>query len=1075
MNLDFGRCQVYKLNISTCLTEREQDYYNLYNDGISNKKLKERLGVQYPTPKHLAEEFHINDEEANELLESQLDKSSFKKYLLNEIEKFPSDGIRKIRKSAIYISDEEGNATESMRTDNRIVWFENECVRRCNVDLTDVPLLSEFLLLKCGSEVLTSVLNQIIDKGVDLDDKHYLFYTSSTGQMKEKIITLVEEAYWKKNQEALMCGLTEERINSVGGINMGKFFSAKALNISNSIEYDSGVSIDDVIIVPDFETMVSGMVNYLDVDTLEIQEKKMEIPIEHMDGAGIFIPGTFPCSCQIRGGWLKGAVFPFDFHKFVEKYRDELSDVHMKDAWGNPISVDEFLDAKIILTGSQLKMRKYYESMQEYRDCFKKSNLSITINNCAHTPKKEVKVAYQPFQTIPRANLTDESIKKLTEKTVNYINDAKKNPKIALKLMGIELESEDDTFEKVELNTLHASILKYPQMLNDGHVQKTMESALKSVRKEAQGCKLILDGLWSYICPDLFAFCQWLFLGQDVPEGLVPKDYIYNHYYDDKKIIETCCLRYPHLSDCEHGIRKVLQSEECKEWFIGTDTIVSSHDLISKVLQADWDGDHICLVHDKAFLDVLDRNKQPLFYDMTKAEPSLISDEAIMTCLTSSFHNENIGYVSNAITKIFNSEEPDTKLVEILCAYNNFVIDYFKTQKSMDLKQYASIYMDYKDSNNGTCKYKCPHFFMYAKDKKATQCEKHNKKSNADRISKYVAEKTSSGISKINYSNKEKFNPEMLKDSNIEVKRTFDKYIQLRELLEVLKKEHSALYKQMKKDLKAKESDKQLFNIYCSARIKDIFSDRKEATNYLVDIEYYTEECKKKKKDILWNCYGDILYENICRNVEGGITITPKRAVYQSFVEREKEIVESREKIKKEQEELQKVFVTSNVYDYLMGITTRRGCENDRYILFVLYILVERYKKKYGEDNNYIRIYKSSKQKNKFTPAIIDRWVDTKITSKALDRLEKNGYIKRETLQKYDKIYLCGIPAKTAEDKEIFVSESVNPLLDLWKFNNDRKVKTCEICGKKFLVVGNMKTCSQICSRKLEKSNKNKK
>ena len=228
-------------------------------------------------------------------------------------------------------------------------------------------------------------------------------------------------------------------------------------------------------------------------------------------------------------------------------------------------------------------------------------------------------------------------------------------------------------------------------MLNDVHVQKTMESALKSVRKEAQGCKLILDGLWSYICPDLFAFCQWLFLGQDVPEGLVPEDYIYNHYYDDKKIIETCCLRYPHLSDCEHGIRKVLQSEECKEWFIGTDTIVSSHDLISKVLQADWDGDHICLVHDKAFLDVLDRNKQPLFYDMTKAEPSLISDEAIMTCLTSSFHNENIGYVSNAITKIFNSEEPDTKLVEILCAYNNFVIDYFKTQKSMDLKQYASI------------------------------------------------------------------------------------------------------------------------------------------------------------------------------------------------------------------------------------------------------------------------------------------------------------------------------------------------------------------------------------------------
>ena len=49
MKLEFGRCQVYKLNISTCLTEQEQEYYDLYCRGISNKQLRERLGVQYPT------------------------------------------------------------------------------------------------------------------------------------------------------------------------------------------------------------------------------------------------------------------------------------------------------------------------------------------------------------------------------------------------------------------------------------------------------------------------------------------------------------------------------------------------------------------------------------------------------------------------------------------------------------------------------------------------------------------------------------------------------------------------------------------------------------------------------------------------------------------------------------------------------------------------------------------------------------------------------------------------------------------------------------------------------------------
>lgn len=353
-------------------------------------------------------------------------------------------------------------------------------------------------------------------------------------------------------------------------------------------------------------------------------------------------------------------------------------------------------------------------------------------------------------------------------------------------------------------------------------VKSESQQSMLSERRKAQGCKLVLDGFWSYICPDLYAFCQWLFLGQDVPEGLVPNGYIYNHYYNDKEIEETCCLRYPHLSDCEHGIRKVLQSKECEEWFNGTDTIVSSHDLISEVLQADWDGDHICLVHDKAFMDVLERDKYPLFYDMTKAESAQITNNAVMNCLISSFQNENIGFVSNAITKIFNSEgDPDTKLVRVLCAYNNFVIDYFKTQKSMDLQQYTFIYEEYKDSD----KHKCPHFFMYAKDKKQKQCEKSNLNGNADRISKYISDKTSNGIAKVNYSSKDAFNPEMLKNSDIKVDRTSEKYSQLRRLLLDLKREHSAWYKKVKDEVQKYIRNK---NQYLQKLI-----DEKKAQSYM--------------------------------------------------------------------------------------------------------------------------------------------------------------------------------------------------------------------------------------------------
>lgn len=831
MKLDFGRCQVYKLNISTCLTEREQDYYNLACDGISKKKLKERLeGNDFYTPQMIADIFHITEVQASILLMGQLHKDFFREYLEEEIKRFPDDKVREIRKSALYITDDKGVITDIKRTDNRIVWFENECVRRCNADLSDVPLLDQFLILKCGSKSLTGVLEQIIKNGVNMDGKHYVFYTSSTGQMKDTEITLFEEQYWKDNQSSLMCGLTEERINEKDGINMGKFFSAKALNISNSKKIETDVTIDDVIIVPDFQTIVKGMVNFLDVDTLDIQPTEKEIDIAHADGSGIFIPGALPCSCQIRGGFLKGAMFPFDFHKFIRQFEDKLSDIHMMDAWGDKLCIDDFLKAKIILTDSQLKMRKYYDSMEEYRQCFRESGQSITINNCAHTSNDEVRVAYQPFQTIPRENLTDDAIEKVTKKTIDYINQAKTDPKVALKLMGIELEADEieiqsESGENIQetiftnvLSPFHAAILEYPDMLNDIHVQKTMKSALLSERKKAQGCKLILDGTWSYICPDLFAFCEWLFLGEDVPKGLIPEGYIYNHYYNDKSDIkETCCLRYPHLSDCEHAIRKVLRSDDCNEWFVGNDTVVSSHDLISKAIQADWDGDHICNVHDKTFLDLLDRNQYPLYYDMTKAEPAPISTDAIMTCLTSSFFdNENIGFVSNSITKIFNSEnEPDIKMVRVLCAFNNFVIDYFKTQKAMNLKQYAKEYGKYKDK-------RCPWFFQYAKDKKKKTCQDYNEKSNCDRISKYVGSHTSKDISKVDYSTEEKFISEMLMDTKIKVKRQSSEYKNLRTLIMELKSELKNLYKKVKDDMDTEESAQQIFTIYCLAKLKKL-------------------------------------------------------------------------------------------------------------------------------------------------------------------------------------------------------------------------------------------------------------
>mgnify|MGYP007124150227 CR=1 FL=1 len=91
------------------------------------------------------------------------------------------------------------------------------------------------------------------------------------------------------------------------------------------------------------------------------------------------------------------------------------------------------------------------------------------------------------------------------------------------------------------------------------------------------------------------------------------------------------------------------------------------------------------------FLDCLGEQKEPLYYQMGSAPKSQITRTEEYQCLERSFDNENIGNVSNAITKIFNEENPDIKLIRILCAYNNYVIDFPKTQLSLDLKGYAPI------------------------------------------------------------------------------------------------------------------------------------------------------------------------------------------------------------------------------------------------------------------------------------------------------------------------------------------------------------------------------------------------
>ena len=52
----------------------------------------------------------------------------------------------------------------------------------------------------------------------------------------------------------------------------------------------------------------------------------------------MFIPGELPSSCQIRGGYIKGAMFPFDFRLFAHEISHNSI---LVDPWGTPHDVEK--------------------------------------------------------------------------------------------------------------------------------------------------------------------------------------------------------------------------------------------------------------------------------------------------------------------------------------------------------------------------------------------------------------------------------------------------------------------------------------------------------------------------------------------------------------------------------------------------------------------------------------------------------------------------------------------------------------------------------------------------------------
>jgi len=555
-----------------------------------------------------------------------------------------------------------------------------------------------------------NVLEQLIENGFYFKNRKYKFFTSSAGQIRDKKIISIKKEIFEAKEKTLMCGLSVDTINEKGGCNVTKFLAYLALTNSATDELKE-FDIDECIVVDDFVTTINEEVNYIDTENFTITPTKEDIEIIHTDGCGMYLPDASKKAFVFRGPWLKGLLVPFDFVRFVEKHENAkhiIKDIY-DDEWNiltgecltNPKASGKPI--KYIFTKSMFKMYKYYDNWQEYKEAFKK--YGCTAGKCSEELAiKEYKDKQMPYQMLQTLDLTDDEIKAITKRTLDFLRAAYTDIEAMKQIINAGTKNRNAFQQAFEL---------YPEIIKDPYFKQVLQDTIASRRKQAKSGKIELSAKYVLFAPDLYAFCEWLFCDIKKPKGLLQKGEVYCKLYNNNQKLDVC--RNPHLS-FEHAIRVNNLNEKAKDWFDTTCIYTSIHDPISKILQFDVDGDIALVIAEPVIIQAAERKKvRPLYYEMMKADAEIINEDSIYNSLKTAFeYGGKIGEYSNMISKLWNKEnrtKEDEDLIKILTCLTNFSIDAAKTKYMPELPKWL------KEEISKVKKQPLPYFFKYVKGK----------------------------------------------------------------------------------------------------------------------------------------------------------------------------------------------------------------------------------------------------------------------------------------------------------------------------------------------------------------------
>ena len=734
-----------------------------------------------------------------------------------------------------------------LNSHNRISIFDSELTRCLNMKPLNFDVRQTVENTDVNEQIMVvsvfyfEILEHLIHSGFYYNDAKYVYFASSAGQIRTKKAVFVREDLLNENWNKLACGLTVDEINSKGGMNLNKYNAYLAL-CSSATEEWTDFDIDRCIVVDDFETNVITEVDYVDDRDYSITRQTMPVAIPHTDGAGMISPELSDKNFMVRLPWTKGLLGVFDFKAFI---LETGCSSKVKDIWGKEWDIFED-NIQIIFTKSQLKMAAYYDSWDDYKNRFKKYGCHAGKCNVEENYFKKASINYQMIQSF--IDYKDSELKQMCSDSVNFINGICSDKEVQLEVFGIKNDK-----PRYKYNGMQKCLIEYNGLIKDSYFREQLRDFRKKLIKDLYSAKFRVNGYYTFLLPDFYAFSEWLFMGKEIPDGLLADGEVYCRLHEFNK--EVDCLRSPHLY-FEHAIRNNVSRPELNKWFLTDGCYASTHDVISKILMYDVDGDKTLIVQDENIINVAKRNQigvVPLYYNMRKAGKEPITNESRYKGLSVAFTGGNIGVISNNISKIKNSSEirdVETRqeamdCLKRLCMVNNETIDFakclYKSTPPKSVKETISKYVNKK----------LPAFFIYAKDKNANQVESLN-----DCIVNRIKTLYPENSFKFDFEDKRRFdyrmlmnNPDIVIDES--VLRAYSSVVSVAKLKRD-KDETSNITVLNDIIITMQQFDYAQYEI-CDMLIKDMFKEHNVFKN-------------DRRKEFFFAVYGDIVYENILAN-----------------------------------------------------------------------------------------------------------------------------------------------------------------------------------------------------------------